>query len=491
MSAIASAATARRPLPRVSGVPAVTVPDRVWEPGWLRVARRQAAAWVEAHGFPTTKHEDWRYTKIDAALDVPLGAAPTSGAAPTTDGTPSADTAPTTDGTGTLQSVEALLDPGLGGIRVVVVNGRVVPTLSSTFGPAPNGVRLGTLGDAVRLADGDLEQLWSRRGDGYPHALRALNDAAALDALIVALPPGAVVAEPIEVVVVSAPAGAPRWSHPRVVVQAGEGARATLVETYVSVGGPSVTNARTQVRLDAGAVLDHYVLQDERLDCFHFSSLEARLGHRSRLSSRVLATGGRIGRHEVDVVFFGETAELAADGLFLTGSGQLHDNPVLVDHAATGCTSRQLYKGIVSGDGKGVFNGHIVVRPGGDGTDAAQVNKNLLLSERAEVDTRPRLEINASDVACTHGAAVGQLDPDALFYLRSRGIDASDARAVLVSGFAREVLDRFGQGPVRRRAERLAMAAGLVALGDDRADLGVDRTLATEAAAARSGGPRT
>ncbi|MGC8472303.1 MAG: Fe-S cluster assembly protein SufD [Acidimicrobiales bacterium] len=496
MSATARAATARRPLRRLSGMP-VMVPDRAWEPGWLRVARRQAAEWVQAHGFPTTKHEDWRYTKIDAVLDVPLGAAPTADTAPTSggaasaDGAPSAHTALTADGTGTLQSVRALLDPGLGGTRVVVVNGRVVRALSSTFGSAPAGARLETLDDAVRPTDGDLEQLWSWRGDGYPHALRALNDAAALDALVVSLHPGAVVAEPIEIVIVSAPAGTPRWSHPRVLVQAGEGARATLVETYVSVGGPSVTNALTQVRLDAGAVLDHYVLQDERLDCFHFSSLEARLGDRSRLSSRVLSTGGRIGRHEVDVVFSGETAELAADGLFLTGSGQLHDNPVLVDHAATGCTSRQLYKGIVSGDGKGVFNGHIVVRPGADGTDAAQVNKNLLLSERAEVDTRPRLEINASDVACTHGAAVGQLDPDALFYLRSRGIDASEARAVLVSGFAREVLDRFGRGPVRRRADQLAIAAGLVTLDDRRDELQANNTFSTEAVDAHDGGPRT
>ncbi|MDA8355147.1 MAG: SufD family Fe-S cluster assembly protein, partial [Actinomycetota bacterium] len=160
-------------------------------------------------------------------------------------------------------------------------------------------------------------------------------------------------------------------------------------------------------------------------------------------------------------------AEVSLDGLFLTGAGQHHDNPVLVDHAAPSCTSRQLYKGVVFGDGHGVFNGHIVVRPEADGTDAAQVNKNLLLSDRAEVDTRPRLEINADEVACSHGAAVGQLDPDALFYLRSRGVSEGEARAVLVSGFAREVLDRFGRGSIRGRAEELAMAAGLLALGED------------------------
>ena len=152
---------------------------------------------------------------------------------------------------------------------------------------------------------------------------------------------------------------------------------------------------------------------------------------------------------------------------------------MLVDHAAPGCTSRQLYKGVVSGDGHGVFNGHLVVRPGADGTDAAQVNKNLLLSERAEVDTRPRLEINADDVACSHGAAVGQLDPDALFYLRSRGVSEREARAVLVSGFAREILERFGKGPIRQRAEELATAAGLVVLDEDGHSSGISTCAAT------------
>ena len=457
MNAVTRPATARRPPSGTDSGLAAQILDRAsepgWppEPGWLRAARRRAAAWVEDHGFPTTKHEDWRYTKIDAALAVPMGTPP-EGAA---------------DG-GASVSVGDLVGPPLGGARIVVVNGGVVPELSSTGDRLPPGARVEALAGALQRLDGRLEPSWLWRAGDYPHALRAMNDAAAVDGVLIDLPPGTVVEDPIEVVFVAMPAGQPSWSHPRVIVVAGAGAGATLGETYLSgPGGPAVTNALTQVHLGAGAQLAHHVLQGERTDSFHFSSLEARLAEGSRLSSRLLATGGRIGRHEVDVVLAGKGADVDLDGLFLTGTGQHHDNPVLVDHAAPGCTSRQLYKGVISGDGHGVFNGHLVVRPGADGTDAAQVNKNLLLSERAEVDTRPRLEINADDVACTHGAAVGQLDPDALFYLRSRGVSEREARAVLVSGFAHEILERFGSGPIRRHAEELATAAGLIVLDED------------------------
>lgn len=416
-------------------------------------ARRQAAAWVDAEGFPSTTQEDWRYTRLDAALAVPLSASP-GGAG----------------GEGSV-SPSDLPAPHLGGFRVVVVNGRVVPDLSTRRALLPGGVRVESLTGALKVRERLLEQAWTRRAGGYPHALRALNDAGAPDALVVDLPPKSVVEDPIEVVFVSTAEGGAQWWHPRLVVVAGAGARATLVESYLSQpGDPTVTNALTQIDVGPGAEIVHYVFEGEGTESLHFSSLEGRLAERSRLSSRLLATGGRIGRHEVDIVLAGEGSQVDLDGLFLTGTGQHHDNPVLVDHAAKDCTSRQLYKGVVSGDGHGVFNGHIVVRPGADGTDAAQVNKNLLLSERAEVDTRPRLEINADDVACTHGAAVGQLDPDSLFYLRSRGVPAPEARAILVSGFAREVLDRFAPGPIRERAEQLAREVGVVDLGPDRHD---------------------
>ena len=476
MTAMVRPATVRRPLSGTGVGMGVQVPERASEPGWFKAARRRAAAWVDANGFPSTKHEDWRYTKLDAALALPL-AAPSGGVAE--------------DGPGSVSSSD-LPAPHLGGPRVVVVNGRVVPEMSALGAPLPGGIRVEPMAEALRGRDGRLEQSWARRVGGYPYAMRALNDAAALDAVVIDLSAETVVEDPIEVVFVSIGTGAARWSHPRLIVGAGARASATLVETYLGLpGAPTVTNALTQVELGAGAEIVHYVLQGESTDSFHFSSLEGRLADRSRLSSRLLAAGGRIGRHEVDIVLAGQGSQVDLDGLFLTGSGQHHDNLLLVDHATMGCTSRQLYKGVVSGNGHGVFNGHVVVRPGADGTDASQVNKNLLLCERAEVDTRPRLEINADDVACSHGAAVGQLDPDAIFYLRSRGVPEREARVILVSGFAQEVLDRFAPGPIRQRAEQLAMSAGVVALDDHRHDPGAHRTVTAEAADALPGGPRT
>ena len=476
MSSEAGAAINRKSTAAAGGGLPVRIIDTTGGLGWptearpLRARRRAAAAWVHTRGFPTTKHEDWRYTKIDTALAVPVVASVRE---------PSKVVAATFAEIG-------LPEARPGGARFVVVNGRIVPALS-TLGRLPDGARIEALSEALRRPDPRLEELWAWPAEGYPHALRAVNDALALDGVLIDLAAGTQVSDPIEIVFVSLPVREPRWWHPRVIVAAGAGSSATLVETYLGVDGLSVTNALTQARLGPGAKLIHYVLQAESTSSDHFSCLEARLGQRSRLSSRLLATGGRIGRHEVDAVLAGEEAEVTVDGLFLTGSGQHHDNPVRIEHAAARCTSRQLYKGVVSGDGHGVFNGHVVVRSGADGTDAAQVNKNLLLSERAEVDTRPRLEIFADDVACSHGAAVGELDADALFYLRSRGVDEGAARAVLVSGFAQELLDRFEPAPIQERAQKLAEAAGLltleVATHGQRAD-------PADLATARTGGPR-
>jgi len=469
MTAMARSATARRPLSGTGVGMGVQVPERASDPGWLKTARRRAAAWVDANGFPSTKHEDWCYTKTDAALAVPL-VAPPEGTAE--DGPSSA-------------SSSDLPAPHLGGSRVVVVNGRVVPELSVIGAPHFGGARVESLAGGLQGLDGLLEQSWTRRVGGYPHASRTLNDAAALDAVVIDLPPGTVVEDPIEFAFVSMGAEAARWSHPRLIIMAGAGASATLVETYLSVpGGPAVTNALTQVDLGTGAEIVHYVLQGERTDSFHFSSLEGRLANRSRLSSRLLATGGRIGRHEVDIVLAGEGSQVDLDRLFLTRSGQHHDNPVLVDHAAPGCTSRQLYKGVVSGDGHGVFNGHIVVRPGADGTDGAQVSKNLLLSERAEVDTRPRLEVNASEVACSHGAAVGQFDADALS-TSAHAKFSSGRRAVLAAGEQVVVVQRLGSsftvqtsyGTLARVAGADADALGIEAAGGDQRRVGMGDTL--------------
>ncbi|MGH9055906.1 MAG: Fe-S cluster assembly protein SufD [Acidimicrobiales bacterium] len=408
------------------------------EPAWLVGAREGATGWLARNDFPTRKDEDWRYCRLDPILELPFEP-PLVGMVAATFDRP---------------EVEAALPEGFGGARLVFVNGRFEEGLSRTGG-LPEAVYAGSLVPVLSDRGGRLRSLWPHLA-GYPHAFRALNDALAVDGAFVDLPAGATVEAPIEVVCISVPGEHPVMSNPRSIVRAGAGARATIVETYLGLpGGPCLTNAHTQIVLGDGARVDHYKFQDEDPKSYHLSCVEVRPGQRARFSSRLVALGGRIARHEVNARLEEEQATVDLDGLYLPSGEQYHDNPVRVEHAARRCTSRQVYKGIVDGSAHGVFNGHVIVRPGADGTDAHQVNKNLLLSDRAEVDTRPRLEIFADDVACTHGAAVGSLDPDAMFYLRSRGIPHPQARALLVAGFAQEVLDRFPAGAVRDRAERL------------------------------------
>jgi len=200
-------------------------------------------------------------------------------------------------------------------------------------------------------------------------------------------------------------------------------------------GDVYATNAVTEAVLADHAQIEHYKVQNEPLSAFHLALLDVRQGRNSRFASRSVMLGSAIARHEVRVLLEDVGAEVSLDGIYLPQGDQLHDNTIFVDHAATGCTSHQLYKGVLDGRGHGVFNGHIMVRPGADGTDANQKNKNLILSDRAEVDTRPRLEIYADDVKCTHGAAVGQLDEEALLYLRARAIPLEEARGLLIYAF--------------------------------------------------------
>ena len=200
------------------------------------------------------------------------------------------------------------------------------------------------------------------------------------------------------------------------------------------------------------------------MTAFHLALLDVRQGRNSRFSSRSVMLGSSIARHEVRVLLEDVGAEVSLDGVYLPQGDQLHDNTIFVDHAAASCTSHQLYKGVLDGRGHGVFNGHIMVCPGADGTDANQKNKNLILSDRAAADTRPRLEIYTDDVKCTHGAAVGQLDEDALLYLRARGIPLEAARGLLIDAFVHEMVDRIGLLPLRAQVE--ALVAGRFGKGE-------------------------
>jgi Fe-S cluster assembly protein SufD len=290
----------------------------------------------------------------------------------------------------------------------------------------------------------------------YDHAFTTLNTCLFEDGAFIHLPADALVTAPIELLFLSEAQGSPVVDNPRSLILAGPRSRVVVVETYAGASGNATcTNAVTQVVLDEGARVEHYKIQDEPDTAFHLALLDVRQGPDSRFSSGSVALGSKIARNEVRVRLEGEGAEASIDGLYLPRGDQHHDNPILIEHAAARCTSRQLYKGIVDEHGHGVFNGRIIVWPDAPGTDASQTNKNLLLSDHAEVDTRPRLEILTDDVKCTHGAAVGALDEEALFYLRSRGVPSEAARALLTYAFAREMLDLIESESLRAHVETL------------------------------------
>jgi Fe-S cluster assembly protein SufD len=408
------------------------------EPEWLRALRGKAIRAFEEVGFPTTRHEDWRYTNVAAIARArftraALGARPDAAVL-------------TTFGFGR----------AFAGQQLVFVDGRYAPELSSTAAadgaPRSAALQIRSLRDVIDRQP-ELVQPWlDAQAAAADRPFAALNSAFLEDGAFVSVPAGAVVSDPIHLVFLSSAtaATAATVSHPRVLVLAGPNSQATIVESYGGpVGAKYFTNAVTELVLEEGAVLDHYRIQRESAGAFHVGTLAVRQGRASRFSSNAIALGAALSRTDIRQVFAGEGGECVLDGLFLAGDTQHTDTHTWIDHAQPHCTTRELYKGIVDDRARGVFVGRILVRPGAQKTDAIQNNKNLILSREALVDSLPQLEILADDVKCKHGSTTGQLDPAALFYLRSRGIGEEAARALLTYAFASEVVQRIRVAPIR------------------------------------------
>jgi Fe-S cluster assembly protein SufD len=401
--------------------------DPAFGAGTLAEARSSAFQRFLGHGFPTTREEEWRFTNV-----APIAALTVERAAPAVP--PAGD-------------IAALRFDGVAA-ELVVVNGRLVPALSSAT--LPPGVTLRSLRDAFAA-------------DAAPAAAGAtpfvdLNTAFFEDGVALEIAPGAIVTDPLHLLHVSVPGRASLVS-PRVAVRVGERAQVAIVESYAGLGeGVAFTNAVTTIAVGAGAVVDHVKLQNEPAASFHLASQFVRIGRGGTIVSRALTFGGRIARNDIVAVLDGEGAECTLDGLYVASGESLVDTHTTIDHAQPHCRSHEMYKGILTGRVRAVFNGKIIVRPQAQKTDAKQTNRALLLTDDAQVNTKPQLEIFADDVKCTHGAAVGQLDDDAMFYLRARGIPAAEARNLLVHAFAGEVLDGVRAGAVRDRAMRLTDA---------------------------------
>jgi len=408
-------------------------------PAWLRQARQQAIAHFDRLGFPTTRLEDWKFTSVAPIAERAFALAEDGASALSRD------------------HVARLSLGGPTAATIVCVNGRYAPQLSST-GALPEGVRVTGLESALAANPDLLEPHLARLAPTEQHAFTALNTAFLRDGAFISLPAHAIVETPVHVLFISTtPGGAATVSHPRLLIVACDDSQAQIVEQYVGWGSDgasaSFTNAVTEVVLGANAGIDHYLLQQEGAHACHIGTMYVGGGRSSRFSSHSLTLGGALVRNEVVAVLDGEGIDCTLDGFYLGADRQLVDNHTTIDHAKPHCTSREVYKGILAGQAHAVFNGKIIVRPDAQKTDAKQTNKALLLSEDAQINTKPQLEIFANDVKCTHGAAIGQLDDDALFYLRARGLDFNEARNLLIHAFAGDIVNRLKIPSLRERLE--------------------------------------
>ena len=407
--------------------------------------RRRAFERFTALGIPTTRLEAWRFTNV-----APIGNTAFTLAAPAEREAARADTAP-----------HAL--PGVGA-GLTFVNGRYVAP-ASDVSALPGGVEVLSLaevlaGDASEARAAVEAHLAS--GAGIENeAFTALNTALLHDGALVRVPANTVVEQPIQLLFVTSPppGGEPVMTHPRVLLVVGENAQVRVVESYGGGGdSPYLTNTVTEVVAGPGAVVDHYKLVRESAAGYHIGAMHVRLGRAANFSSHAVTLGGAIVRNDALAVLDGEGVECTLNGLYLANGRRLVDNHTTIHHAQPHCSSHELYKGILDGEARAVFNGKIIVAIDAQKTDAKQTNKALLLSEDAQINTKPELEIFADDVKCTHGATVGQLDEDALFYLRARGLGLEQARSVLIHAFAGDLLNHIAIEPIRDQLDDLLLA---------------------------------
>lgn len=421
-------------------------------PAWLSPVRRAAIGRFAQVGFPSTRDEEWRFTPIGPIARTEFRPAPPA------PGRVSRD----------------LLAPFLFGHpewpELVFVNGRFDPELSVV--PAlPAGVLLGSLGAALgggnggrggrggRTDAGLLERHLTRHARPDITPFVALNTAFMCDGALVHVPPDTALEQPIHLLFVTTADAGGTVAHPRNLVVVERGARVSVVESYVTLaeGATYFTNAVTEVYSGEGAWTEHTRIQRESERAYHIGLTHVDQAEGSHYRSFTLAMGGAIARHNLHVRLAGPGIETLMYGLYLTRGDQLVDNHTAIYHDSPNCNSWEVYKGVLDGRSRAVFNGKVFVRPEAQKTDAKQTNRNLLLSEGAKVDTKPQLEIFADDVKCTHGATVGYLDELGLFYLRSRGVPEAAAKRLLTYAFAAEVVNEVALEPVRRELDRLVL----------------------------------
>jgi len=407
---------------------------------WLRQIRKGALARFEQMGFPTPRQEDWKYTRVTPIEKRAFRSALKS----------RVELQPADIATYRLAA--------LGAHQVVFVNGRYSPRLSEP-GDLPKGVTVRSMAEALERIPAEVERHLNRYVEVDASAFTALNTAFMEDGVYVHVAPGVDASQPIHLLFVHTPDEEELCTHPRNLIVCEEHARALVIETYAGLGDARYfCNPVTEAALAPSADLEHYKLGREGLQGFHVSTLQVHQARASRFASHSVSFGGSLVRNDINVRLDDEGTDCLLNGLYMVGGRQHVDYHTRVDHARPHGSSREYYKGILTGRARGVFNGRVYVHPDAQKTDAEQHNANLLLSRDAEVDTKPQLEIYADDVKCSHGATVGQLDENMVFYLRSRGVEESLARALLTYGFARDVVDRMSLSAVRSGLEDLLVS---------------------------------
>jgi Fe-S cluster assembly protein SufD len=411
------------------------------EPAWLRKLRMGAISSFQKTGFPTVKNEDWKHTNVAPIVSMPFRFEPQ---------------AEPSRVPGDL--IEAYTFGVLKCSQLVFVNGCFAPKLSYLRW-LPEGVRVRSVQEVLHFDPKALERELGKHAAFDKNPFTALNTAFLRDGAFVHVPQGRIVEEPIHLLYVSTSQDPAALSYPRNLIVMEDESQATVIESYVGLDrGVYFTNAVTEIRAGSGALLDHYKMQRESEAAYHFSNTGVIQGRGSTITSTSFDLGGGVVRSDTCTLFADEGGNLALNGLYLLHGTQHCDNHTFIDHATPNCTSLELFKGIIDARSRGIFYGKILVRKGAQKTNARQTNKNLLLSKEAFADSTPGLEILADDVKCAHGSTVGQLDENAIFYLRSRGIDEEAARTLLTYAFAAEIINQVKVASMRIKLDQLVLS---------------------------------
>jgi Fe-S cluster assembly protein SufD len=404
---------------------------------WMESLREEGIKKFIELGFPTPENEDWRFTNV----------------------TPIARTVFSIEKNGHKQVPPAALDkyafPKLKTIRLVFVDGSYARELSDVS-VMPKGVKVMSLVSALSSEEGLVKKYLSKYADFSNEAFTALNTAFMQDGGFVYIPGGARMREPVHLLYITSSGGGPTMTNHRNLIVVEDNCEANIIEHYVSLDeSVYFSNVVTELVVGANSSVGHYMIECESRKAFNVSTLRAEQGRSSNIRSHSVLLGGALVRNNVHPVLAGEGCDSLINGLYMSTGRQHMDNYMKVEHASPHCDSRQFYNGVLDGKSRGVFHGRIIVHKDAQKTDAKQTNRNLLLSDSAQIDTKPQLEIYADDVKCTHGATIGQMDENAVFYLRSRGIDETSARDLLLGAFTSGTLESMQLEEIRNYCEGL------------------------------------